>query len=32
MLQDLQYTFEPREFHLHYLPFVWDGRQYTPAL
>ena len=32
VLQDLQYTFEPREFHLHYLPFAWDGRQYTPAL
>ncbi len=31
-LQSLQYSFEPREFHLHYFPFYWDGREYQVAL
>ncbi len=31
-LQSIQYTFEPREFHLHYFPFYWDGRKYEFGL
>ena len=31
-LQSIQYAFEPREFHLHYFPFYWDGREYASVL
>lgn len=31
-LQSIQYAFDPREFHLHYFPFYWDGRGYASGL
>ena len=31
-LQSISYSFDPREFHLHYFPFYWDGQAYQVGL